>query len=354
MSKLENVIAEVVAELRRAARVHPRWSTDPIVAAAVVSEEAGELTQAVLHAAYEPSRGGMAEAHIEAVQTAASAIRYLLGEADYQIVRSPQVPQVIEDDAQISGGACGRAGCKGIITWRPAPAPKSSIVDGVIECLACGWQSDGKPGAPSEVEVAEAPTADAQRAIEELRAEVEEYARVWMLGIRAQAKLMGQAHRYRRALDACQRRIAEVMAQRDEAIAARKRDRDAQLARIEELRQLYAEEEKANHIERCREIGQMITGGLYVIGEGDAPRDWQARVHAAAAAPDACPLCEQVGADWEAFRAGFISAWRETGEGHNGEFVRSFEGEPSDEWLEKRAAEAWAERALPGKEESRG
>jgi hypothetical protein len=66
----------VLAHLRLAEEQHPDWPTDPIHAAAVVSEEAGELVRACNRLAYEGAK--VEEAIEEAAQTAAMGIRLLM------------------------------------------------------------------------------------------------------------------------------------------------------------------------------------------------------------------------------------------------------------------------------------
>lgn len=67
----------VVAELERAVRKFPTWPTDPLHAVAVLGEEFGELTKAVLQSVYEPHKVQPGEVRAEAVQTAAMAMRFL-------------------------------------------------------------------------------------------------------------------------------------------------------------------------------------------------------------------------------------------------------------------------------------
>ena len=71
-----DILDKFHAEMKRAERKHPGWPTDPVHAAAVLQEEAGELVQAALQFTYE---GGSAE-HMreEAVQVGAMALRFLL------------------------------------------------------------------------------------------------------------------------------------------------------------------------------------------------------------------------------------------------------------------------------------
>ena len=70
------VMQAIFSELKRAEELYPGWPDDIIHAAAVVGEEAGELTKACLHFRYQ--NGNLEECWKEAVQTAAMAIRFLL------------------------------------------------------------------------------------------------------------------------------------------------------------------------------------------------------------------------------------------------------------------------------------
>ena len=65
-------------ELRKAVVKHPNWPRDPIHQAAVVSEEAGELVQACLDSVYDPRKTEGVKVQREAIQVAASAIRFLI------------------------------------------------------------------------------------------------------------------------------------------------------------------------------------------------------------------------------------------------------------------------------------
>jgi len=75
----ERIVLEVGAELERATRVFPNWPEDPVHAIAIVGEEFGELTKAVLEKAYEPGKATRDEdIRMEAIQTAAMAIRFAM------------------------------------------------------------------------------------------------------------------------------------------------------------------------------------------------------------------------------------------------------------------------------------
>ena len=73
--KIENILSLVMDEVARAEEIHPYWPSDDIHAAAIVAEESGELVKAVLDAT--EKKAGEDEIIAEAVQTAASAIRFL-------------------------------------------------------------------------------------------------------------------------------------------------------------------------------------------------------------------------------------------------------------------------------------
>jgi NTP pyrophosphatase (non-canonical NTP hydrolase) len=71
------IINEVVAEVARATGKFPGWPTDPLHALAILGEEFGELTQAMLQRVYEPHKATADDVRTEAVQTAAMALRLL-------------------------------------------------------------------------------------------------------------------------------------------------------------------------------------------------------------------------------------------------------------------------------------
>ena len=81
---MENLMDEVLEELARATRKYPTWPTDPLHALAVLGEEFGELTKAVLQHTYEPDKASLADIREEAVQTAAMALRFLLSLERYE------------------------------------------------------------------------------------------------------------------------------------------------------------------------------------------------------------------------------------------------------------------------------
>jgi hypothetical protein len=73
----ERWLQAVAEELAKAQAKHPEWPTDPLHAIAIIGEEFGELTQAVLQVTYEPGKSLITDVQREAVQTAAMALRFL-------------------------------------------------------------------------------------------------------------------------------------------------------------------------------------------------------------------------------------------------------------------------------------
>jgi len=74
--KFKDAIELVYSELEKAKKKH-EWPIDIVHAAAVVGEEAGELLQAALDQIYDAGNN-IENMRIEAAQTAAVAIRFLL------------------------------------------------------------------------------------------------------------------------------------------------------------------------------------------------------------------------------------------------------------------------------------
>lgn len=84
----------VQAELARAVAKFPTWPSDPLHALAVLGEEFGELTKAMLQHTYEPHKGVTSEdIRDEAIQTAAMALRLAMSLPCYQYRRAPQHSQ---------------------------------------------------------------------------------------------------------------------------------------------------------------------------------------------------------------------------------------------------------------------
>jgi NTP pyrophosphatase (non-canonical NTP hydrolase) len=93
-----NIEQLVQAELARAVAKFPTWPTDPLHALAVLGEEFGELTKAMLQHTYEPHKGVTTEdIRDEAIQTAAMALRLAMSLPYYQYSRAPQHSQGGDD-----------------------------------------------------------------------------------------------------------------------------------------------------------------------------------------------------------------------------------------------------------------
>lgn len=88
-----DIIREVICELERATKKFPTWPTDPLHALAVLGEEFGELTKATLQMTYEPHKVTRAELRLEALQTAAMALRFAASLDVYACKKSEQHQQ---------------------------------------------------------------------------------------------------------------------------------------------------------------------------------------------------------------------------------------------------------------------
>jgi len=73
--KIETILAQVMAEIDRAEKLHPVWPADLVKAAAIPVEEAGELLKAANDR--DEKRTSYQSIITEAVHTAASSIRFL-------------------------------------------------------------------------------------------------------------------------------------------------------------------------------------------------------------------------------------------------------------------------------------
>lgn len=71
----EEVLIRVMKEVMRAEEFHPNWPTDLVRASMVIAEESGELIQSVND--YEEQKSGKERIIIEAIHTAATALRFL-------------------------------------------------------------------------------------------------------------------------------------------------------------------------------------------------------------------------------------------------------------------------------------
>jgi hypothetical protein len=89
---------EVLDEIERAIAKFPTWPTDPLHALAVLGEEFGELTKAVLQSVYEPHKSTPADVRAEAIQTAAMALRFLHSRDRYSYQPGAQHVQAVDGD----------------------------------------------------------------------------------------------------------------------------------------------------------------------------------------------------------------------------------------------------------------
>jgi acyl-CoA reductase-like NAD-dependent aldehyde dehydrogenase len=99
---LAPVLLAICREVERACKKHNSWTTDPIHAAGIVLEEAGELMQAANDFNYEPLQVQNSGKHLrkmeeEAVQTAATCIRFLANLRGYMPTQKP-VPDALNFD----------------------------------------------------------------------------------------------------------------------------------------------------------------------------------------------------------------------------------------------------------------
>ena len=93
----------IMDEVGRATRKFPTWPTDPLHAIAVLGEEFGELTKAVLQTVYEPHKVQEGELWTEAIQTAAMALRFLVSVGRYEFAPCGQHVQSLVSRACPTG-----------------------------------------------------------------------------------------------------------------------------------------------------------------------------------------------------------------------------------------------------------
>ena len=88
-----HVSSVVNAQMAAAKAKFPTWPTDPLHALAVLGEEFGELTKAIVQLIYEPRKSSLDHVRTEAAQTAAMALRFLESLDEYDFARSKQHEQ---------------------------------------------------------------------------------------------------------------------------------------------------------------------------------------------------------------------------------------------------------------------
>lgn len=89
----QGIISDIMEEVTKASFKFPQWPVDMIHAAAIVAEEAGELSQAALQCTYEGAESDNAEK--EAIQTACTAIRFLIAYRSEHYQTVPNWKEVI-------------------------------------------------------------------------------------------------------------------------------------------------------------------------------------------------------------------------------------------------------------------
>lgn len=94
-SKMDNIFDDVAEELGNAIGKFPKYPNDPLHALAILGEEYGELNQAVLQYTYEPHKTSKENIRMEAIQTAAMAIRFLISLDDFEYKQSEQHNQEV-------------------------------------------------------------------------------------------------------------------------------------------------------------------------------------------------------------------------------------------------------------------
>lgn len=97
MNTFTQIVDEVAIEMSKAVAKFPKWPTDPLHAIAILGEEYGELNKAVLQNTYEPHKTSADEIRMEAIQTAAMAIRFLMSLETYKYNEAEQHKQYNEE-----------------------------------------------------------------------------------------------------------------------------------------------------------------------------------------------------------------------------------------------------------------
>jgi hypothetical protein len=89
MNITEYHIKQILDELGRAEKKFPLWPIDCVEAAAIVSEEAGELVKAANEAKWQ--NGLREQMSVEATHTAAMALRFLIHGPEYTTIPGKQI-----------------------------------------------------------------------------------------------------------------------------------------------------------------------------------------------------------------------------------------------------------------------
>jgi hypothetical protein len=89
----ENAARAAVGEVLKAMAKFPMWPSDPLHALAIVQEELGELTKEIVQLTYEAHKSSREAVRVEAIQTAAMALRFLMSLEAYEFQRGAQHSQ---------------------------------------------------------------------------------------------------------------------------------------------------------------------------------------------------------------------------------------------------------------------
>jgi len=83
---IEEAAQAVIKEYHRACRLYPDWPTDPIHAASILAEESGETLKEAnnFYWGHKDHLAALKKSEIEAVQSGAMALRYLVGMDRYR------------------------------------------------------------------------------------------------------------------------------------------------------------------------------------------------------------------------------------------------------------------------------
>ena len=92
----KDIIEKVLKELDNAYKKFPFWPNDPLHALAVVNEEIGELQKEVLQMCYEPHKTNKELIKLEAIQSTAMLLRFLIGLDEYSYKEGEQYKQQLD------------------------------------------------------------------------------------------------------------------------------------------------------------------------------------------------------------------------------------------------------------------
>lgn len=92
----KDIIESVLNELDKAYKKFPLWPTDPLHALGVVNEEIGELQKEVLQMCYESHKTNKELIKLEAIQSIAMLLRFLISLDSYEYKEGEQYKQTLD------------------------------------------------------------------------------------------------------------------------------------------------------------------------------------------------------------------------------------------------------------------